>query len=555
MKARTIIAAYSIFLCAGSYSAAGPQESSHELAASPTPVVRLSWQEFAKDPANVDDLRKAVATMKARNSAPVESKEFRTSWSYWANIHGYYGPGSPFGTVAQAKQIAGPANSSYFSGITDVSPPDQLARDIWAQCQHGTQWFFAWHRLYLYYFEKELQAASGNPNLRLPYWDYTNPAELAMPTEFTQATYIDSTGQKHSNPLFEPRRAPAWGTPGTTLDGDATDVDDPLKNKSDFTDFQEAIENNVHGYLHCTVSVNCPVPDMGAVPYSSNDPIFWLHHANIDRLWSCWANLPGHKNPSDSTFTHQPYSFVDENGNKVTSSVDDLFNGKLKAVLYQEETNCARAMAAVSSAGNGPMTSELAFKALPEARVRAFLDRPQVLNSAIQPLLLTGTKTSVKIRFPRTSSPTHAVDFALFSHPAVTTQTRLILKNISFKSHPGAMFNVFVVSSKNAAKRVRVGTLALFGIAPNGATEGEGSSSNSGVTKQGESTHTHPASGLTRDFNVTDAIRQLGPDARQGVTVMFEATNGRLGDSSPVAIDSKAKLTIGGIEFQVRLSE
>ena len=27
---------------------------------------------------------------------------------------------------------------------------------------------------------------------------------------------------------------------------------------------------------------------MGAVPTSARDPIFWLHHANVDRLWSAW---------------------------------------------------------------------------------------------------------------------------------------------------------------------------------------------------------------------------------------------------------------------------
>jgi tyrosinase len=39
---------------------------------------------------------------------------------------------------------------------------------------------------------------------------------------------------------------------------------------------------------------------MGFVPLSARDPIFWLHHANVDRLWSAWIkggkrNMPSEK--------------------------------------------------------------------------------------------------------------------------------------------------------------------------------------------------------------------------------------------------------------------
>ena len=32
--------------------------------------------------------------------------------------------------------------------------------------------FFAWHRVFLLEFEKDLQRISGDPNLGLPYWDW-----------------------------------------------------------------------------------------------------------------------------------------------------------------------------------------------------------------------------------------------------------------------------------------------------------------------------------------------------------------------------------------------
>jgi hypothetical protein len=50
--------------------------------------VRMSWQTFAQDPARVQSFRNAVAAMRARNTADKSSAEYRTSWEYWANMHG-----------------------------------------------------------------------------------------------------------------------------------------------------------------------------------------------------------------------------------------------------------------------------------------------------------------------------------------------------------------------------------------------------------------------------------------------------------------------------------
>src|SRR3954447_19108323 len=36
-------------------------------------------------------LRRGVAVMMSRNTAPRDSADFRRSWVYWANMHGYFG--------------------------------------------------------------------------------------------------------------------------------------------------------------------------------------------------------------------------------------------------------------------------------------------------------------------------------------------------------------------------------------------------------------------------------------------------------------------------------
>src|SRR5438094_441059 len=85
--------------------------------------------------ANVTALRNGVQMMQSRPATDP------TSWSFQAAMHGTY-------TM--------PANPS------------------WNQCQHGSYFFLSWHRMYLYYFERILRAASGDSGLTLPYWNYSN---------------------------------------------------------------------------------------------------------------------------------------------------------------------------------------------------------------------------------------------------------------------------------------------------------------------------------------------------------------------------------------------
>ncbi len=51
--------------------------------------LRMSATEFAKDPAKVSALQKGLEKMRANNNANPLSPEFRTSFNYWANTHGY----------------------------------------------------------------------------------------------------------------------------------------------------------------------------------------------------------------------------------------------------------------------------------------------------------------------------------------------------------------------------------------------------------------------------------------------------------------------------------
>ncbi len=64
---------------------------------------------------------------------------------------------------------------------------------------------------------------------------------------------------------------------------------------------------------------------MGAVPWAAYDPVFWVHHANIDRIWAGW-NRSGGKNPSDSKFLSESWVFADKAGKAVTTKVSQVLD-------------------------------------------------------------------------------------------------------------------------------------------------------------------------------------------------------------------------------------
>jgi hypothetical protein len=58
---------------------------------------------------------------------------------------------------------------------------------------------------------------------------------------------------------------------------------------------------------------------MGRTTTSPEDPIFWLHHANVDRLWEAWLRQSGRVNPtSDPVFMDRPFQFSSRTGQTVT---------------------------------------------------------------------------------------------------------------------------------------------------------------------------------------------------------------------------------------------
>jgi hypothetical protein len=477
------------------------------------PQIRMRWQNFIDGPAGATrlaSLQKAVQKMKSLDGSNVP-EDFRRSWRYWANIHGYYGPNSPDGTLADQinflRQNGLEQFVSYYQGITDQTPPDSIAQAVWATCEHGTENFFGWHRMYLYYFERVLRWAAQDDTLRLPYWDYTDPAQVALPAEFRNST----------SAFYDAKRRPTINTGGATLNPQSTNVNGSLS-EPDYLKYQGSIDNGVHGYVHCTVGPTCPVAHMGDVPVAGNDPIFYTHHANVDRLWACWQQL--HTTPAGQ-WQEAMFSFVDETGKLQTQPVKNFLNSAALGYVYDNVAACAR------PSPSGPVAVLAAGPAAERRTAMIYASKGVAIASPTTNVDLDVPRPSLEAALPNLRTPGSA---------------ELVLRDVAADSPPATSFDVFLAARGDPANRQFVGTISWFGAFRH---------------RHGAKDGTHPR---TLTFDVTNELRALGATATTaGLSVTIEATGG-LAATDPVrreaqqaearqAFRAGANVRIGSIEL------
>ncbi len=73
--------------------------------------------------------------------------------------------------------------------------------------------FPPWHRRYLELLEADLQIASGDPSMTIPYWDWSDPASLPFTADFLGHT---GTGQIPPACHLRPTFSAVMVTPETT---------------------------------------------------------------------------------------------------------------------------------------------------------------------------------------------------------------------------------------------------------------------------------------------------------------------------------------------------
>ncbi|WP_127502560.1 FG-GAP-like repeat-containing protein [Actinoplanes solisilvae] len=216
---------------------------------------------------------------------------------------------------------------------------------VWNECQHGSWHFLPWHRAFLYYFEEivraEVVAQGGPSDWALPYWNYAIAGRNVLPPAFREPTMPDGS----PNPLFVANRNPAVNT-GATLPSTSTSASAALAQTAFtpgfgggrttpqhfFNQFGE-LEFTPHNDIHVLIGGWMSNPNLAAL-----DPIFWLHHANIDRIWSLWlAQGGGRADPGETGWRDVSWRLHDGAGNPVTITTAGVLDtmGQL-GYVYQD---------------------------------------------------------------------------------------------------------------------------------------------------------------------------------------------------------------------------
>ncbi|WP_329584540.1 tyrosinase family protein [Kitasatospora sp. NBC_01250] len=175
---------------------------------------------------------------------------------------------------------------------------------------HRSPSFLPWHRKFLLEFEKALQAV--NPAVSLPYWDWTTdrtPNASLWGPDLLGGDGTGSGGRVTTGPFaYAAGNWPLTVRPDSRpylvrrLGGDTpnlptrADVDSVLAitpyDAAPWNSDSDGFRNNLEGWRGVNLHNRVHVWVGGAMStgMSPNDPVFWLHHCMIDRLWSAWQS-------------------------------------------------------------------------------------------------------------------------------------------------------------------------------------------------------------------------------------------------------------------------
>jgi tyrosinase len=96
------------------------------------------------------------------------------------------------------------------------------------------------------------------------------------------------------------------------------------------------LEDTPHGAMHTAVSASGSSGFMGNFTRAPLDPVFWLHHCNIDRLWEVWVNRDAkNDDPSDKDWLGTSFPFHNEKEVEVNMKPSEVVDTTVKALGYE----------------------------------------------------------------------------------------------------------------------------------------------------------------------------------------------------------------------------
>jgi tyrosinase len=190
---------------------------------------------------------------------------------------------------------------------------------------HGNAGFLPWHRAYLLDLERELQRI--DPSVALPYWRFDQAAPRLFSRAFIGVS--DSLGRvqfTNTNPLrfwatdqatgiirspgFDTATSPAF----VINEASTLALGGPQQLYANFA----GMESNPHGSAHVSFG-----GFISSIPTAARDHLFFLLHANVDRLWAKWQWFNKRFNTANVATYHRQGSAGDPGSTRIGHNLND----------------------------------------------------------------------------------------------------------------------------------------------------------------------------------------------------------------------------------------
>jgi tyrosinase len=301
-------------------------------------------------------------------------------------------------------------------------------------CPHGNWYFIPWHREFVNMYENAAMELTGNKSFAMPYWDWTIDREL--PTAFSSRLYKGAP-----NPLYVPNRnyidlpddlvgpkvmeeiysETLFEVFGTSRNPQQTDLDPSWVIAGGGV--QGRLEATPHNNIHNRIGAYMPT---AASPI---DPIFMMHHGNIDRIWAYW-NALGRTNSTADLWLNMPFedNFIAPNGDFYSATVKNLQSTEAFGYTYP----------GLPAPDNKPID---------ESRHRNLLSlfsTSQTADNDLERMAVKNTKAASALSHLNTSFSLESLDI-----PSEPKEVFALIKDIKFDANILAV-NVFVNSTKSS---------------------------------------------------------------------------------------------------------
>lgn len=396
-------------------------------------------------------IRKYARAVQIMKSKPARDP---SSWIFWWYIHAI-----PMPKSAAIQQVFGAGSS----------PASDLAQKAWWTCQahqsgQNTDNFLPWHRMFVYFFELQIRAVLHDDTFTLPYWNLSpgSPSSRSgvMPEAFRSpndpllaSLYVQDRSSGVNDGVPIDIQHPGILSAASSM---AETIYSPSSPKAGFCN---TLDFGLHSATHILVGT---LTNMGYIPASAQDPVFWMLHCDVDRIWASW-NRAGYANPSDLEFLTRVFWFPGPNGEAVSIRFGDVMSITQLNYTYQEfEPAPVEDQPALSQLSHGRSPRERT--PAPEQPVRSTLAASETavsLGSTVTKVQIKGT-TEISNRLsdsPPAEPPGQYHD-----------EYYLVFRDLQVNAQPGVIYTIYLNSPEDASggslHAHKVGYLNFFPAMP-----------------------------------------------------------------------------------------